>query len=399
MELSKVFEDPKKPPHQTPELKSPGEAEPPQGSTAENKEQNNKAFLKWLGLGLLIAQNSALFVSLRLTRQVEGPGYSSAVAVLCIELGKLSICLAVIAASESDPLSTLYEQIWRQQRETLKLAVPALCYTAQNNMLFLAAGCLSAVVMQAITQTKTLWAAVFSIALLGRKFSALDWLSFVILVMAVVTVQVNSPESIMKHAQQSDDADAAESTSMFSLRLFGTLAAVFAAVLSGFAGVFLELMYTKKGASLWLRNVQLCLFTIPIQSVVLMQQIASGNVIGLFDGFHLSTWGVIGIQIAGGLITAQVIKYAGNMPKTFAAALGLVCTSVMSIPMFGYWDATPLFWLGVLSVSGATLLFEGRKPMISYIQENIAAGSGKRFKKMDDAPSSLMESTMRPSEV
>lgn len=339
-------------------------------TTTDTKAQQpteSSSFLKWLGLGMLIGQNSALFCFLRLTRHVKGPGYSAAVAVMCTELGKLTVCLNMIGYLHAAPRAELYNELWVKRSETLKLAVPALCYTIQNNLLFIAASYISAVVLQAITQTKTLWAAVFSVTLLGRKFSPLDWLSFLILIIGVVIVQTMSPEALQRHTESA----ACENTPLDAFRALGSIAAAGAAMLSGFAGVFLELMYTRKGASLWMRNVQLCVFTIPIQSLAVLQQLLSGSVQHLFAGFHFSTWVVVMIQVAGGLITALVIKYAGNMPKTFAAAVALVCTSLISIPLFGYWNAPPMFWVGVMTVSGATLLFEGRKPLWALISPRI----------------------------
>ena len=55
----------------------------------------------------------------------------------------------------------------------------------------------------------------------------------------------------------------------------------------------------------------------------------------------------------------MVIKYAGNMPKTFAAGAALVITSLMSIVLFDFHPAL-LFWLGIVVVVAAVLLFEAR---------------------------------------
>ena len=374
-------------------------AAPPMTHPATPKgRENRNSFLGCLGFGLLIAQNSGLFLAMQLTRrihqQAEGPSYSIGVAVLCIEYGKLAICLTAIAwTKRTVPLSiTLYEQIWLKRVDTIKLSVPALCYTAQNNLLLVAAGFLPAIVLQAISQTKTLWAALFSTVLLGRNFNTLDWLSFVILVLAVVAVQLNSPAAAIatKHVQQpagvQQPDSVANSTSTDGLHFLEALSApfiaAFAALLSGFAGVFLELMYSQKGSSLWIRNVQLCLFTIPAQASYVMYEVASGDLNGLFDGFYLSTWVVIAIQISGGLLTALVLKFAGVMPVTFAAALGLVCTSIISIPLFGYWDARPSFWLGALSVSFATILFKGRGPLAAACTTRVLHVRRVKYRQM-----------------
>ena len=55
--------------------------------------------------------------------------------------------------------------------------------------------------------------------------------------------------------------------------------------------------------------------------------------------------------MAGGLIVAVVIKYAGNILKTFAAVLAILVTCLVSylLPHLGF-VATPLFGLGIASV-------------------------------------------------
>ena len=75
-------------------------------------------------------------------------------------------------------------------------------------------------------------------------------------------------------------------------------------------------------------------------------------------GFHASTWGVVAIQVAGGLIVAVVIKYAGNILKTFAAVLAIVVTCLVSyvVPALGF-VATPLFGLGLGTVFFSIFLY------------------------------------------
>ena len=45
---------------------------------------------------------------------------------------------------------------------------------------------------------------------------------------------------------------------------------------------------------------------------------------GPLQGFHASTWLIVGVQVVGSLCTAVVIKFAGNVLKTFATVLALL---------------------------------------------------------------------------
>ena len=82
----------------------------------------------------------------------------------------------------------------------------------------------------------------------------------------------------------------------------------------------------------------------------------------LLTGFDAGTWTVIFLQALGGLITAMVIKHAGNMPKAFASAFSLaLATSVLMVAVDLDQSSPPLFGLGAVIIVGATLTFETRQ--------------------------------------
>jgi hypothetical protein len=61
-------------------------------------------------------------------------------------------------------------------------------------------------------------------------------------------------------------------------------------------------------------------------------------------------------QVAGALLTAFVIKFAGNVLKTFATVLALLCTCAVSTFLFDF-RPTPLFGLGVAATAGSIWLY------------------------------------------
>ena len=61
-------------------------------------------------------------------------------------------------------------------------------------------------------------------------------------------------------------------------------------------------------------------------------------------------------QVAGALLTAFVIKFAGNVLKTFATVLALLCTCAVSMVLFDF-TPTPLFGLGVGATAGSIWLY------------------------------------------
>ena len=119
---------------------------------------NSGDFLKWGSLALLVVQNSAVFVVTRYTRLARGRMYLASVVVLIVELFKLAICLIILGV-QSHSLreigDSLHQQVWLQRSETLQLAVPAICYTVQANLIFLAISNLSPAAAQVLYQMKT----------------------------------------------------------------------------------------------------------------------------------------------------------------------------------------------------------------------------------------------------
>jgi len=282
----------------------------------------------------------------RYTRTLPGPAYMTTVVVLLQEVFKLVFCLMMVVNDVQGPavgLATLHREVWLGRRETSKLALPALCYTIQNNLVFVAVSNLSAAAAQVLYQTKTITTALFSVLILGKVFRKLQWLSFVVLSVGVVLVQNQDAKSATMPAGSSP--------------VLGVAAALSAAALSGFAGVFLELMFTSGAVSLWLRNVQLGMFAIPLQLLAILQhdRVAMREH-GVFYGFHPSTWMLVFVQAAGGMLAAVVIKYAGNILKTFATVLAILCTCLVSIPLFAF-QPTLLFWVGVAVVITAVWMY------------------------------------------
>ena len=303
--------------------------------------------LKWGSLVLLVMQNSSLFVVTRYTRADNHRGhlYLPSVVVLIVELFKMAICLGLIlfgTGSVDRMASELRRHVWENRAETLRLGVPAACYALQNNLIFVAISNLSATAAQVLFQLKTISTACFTILLLGKSFRGPQWLSFILLTAGVVLVQ---------------SEDAKSSTAAKANPFLGVCAALVAATLSGFAGVYLEKMFTSGGTSLWMRNVQLGLFAIPLQLLAIVQ-LDLDKVLryGLLQGFRPSTCLVVAIQVTGALLTAIVIKHAGNVLKTFAAALALLMTCGLSMLIFDF-HPTALFWAGVLTVAASIWLY------------------------------------------
>ena len=278
--------------------------------------------------------------------------------------------------------------------ESWKLAIPAVLYTIQNTLQYLAVSNLDAATFQVTYQLKILTTAIFSVLMLGRSLSARKWLSLLLLILGVSIIQV--PQHIA--APVATDAKVWPRT-LEELRKFGSIAAakmtrsasyqgietdrnarapemdarvgllavLVACGLSGLAGVTFEKILkdssSAKHTTLWVRNCQLSFWSL-FPSLFLGVIWNDGEAIaktGFFAGYNWVVWTAILFQAAGGLIVALVINYADNIAKNFATSVSIVLSCVASAYFFDFTvtrsvcglDATCENWLTSESSSSA----------------------------------------------
>lgn len=82
--------------------------------------------------------------------------------------------------------------------------------------------------------------------------------------------------------------------------------------------------------SIWVRNVQLSMFSIPQAALLLLGDRVAVATRGLLSGFDAAVWCVVALKALGGLIVAAVVKYADNVMKTYATAIAIVLTLLAS---------------------------------------------------------------------
>lgn len=136
-------------------------------STSEGGSVN---VIKYVALFLLVAQMVGLVLLMRYTRShhdTSQPLYLASTAVCMNELIKFVICCVVITYQSGGNLfGELNRHILQSPVEVLKVSVPALLYTVQNNLLYLALTYLDAATYQVLYQLKILTTAIFSATLL-----------------------------------------------------------------------------------------------------------------------------------------------------------------------------------------------------------------------------------------
>uniref|UniRef100_A0A0G4GMY4 Uncharacterized protein n=1 Tax=Chromera velia CCMP2878 TaxID=1169474 RepID=A0A0G4GMY4_9ALVE len=375
------------------------------GGLTEEEEAEQQC-LKWTSLLILVAQNSALTIVLCLSRQKGAKLYFVSTAVTLGELFKLVVSLVVYVLQERKSRGELFS--WTRivttifNKSILLLFVPAVAYTIQNNLQYVAATHLDAATFQITYQMKILTTALCSVLLLGRRLTWIQWFSLFLLTLGVAAVQMPtgspapSSSSIVENSNESNDrrhssplqprapsaggrggdrgeaeefdGDGETATVASVLEVFdefvpsefvGLASVTGACLLSGFAGVWLEKVLKQSRTALWARNVQMALISLP-PAVVFGNILSDGMGIldkGFFFGYNSMTWFAVFFQASGGLIVASVVKYADNILKGFATSISILISTAFTFFLFEAFHLTVLKAVGALMVILATILF------------------------------------------
>ncbi|KAG6812412.1 hypothetical protein H0H92_002988 [Tricholoma furcatifolium] len=369
-------------------------------SPLSSKDDVPKIFgmpLKYVSLVTLAVQNAALSIVMHYSRVSTPPSlaYSPAAAVLLNEIlkGTISFIIALSRQREvsetpwhrksfldvicslpypgTRPFLSLCGEIF--SRDCWKLSIPALLYVVQNSLQFVAISNLPVASFQVTYQMKILTTAAFSVALLRKKLSPTKWLSlfFLAIGVGIVQIQTSTGDSASKPIAVGSAHEFMHV--MNPMKGFGAVTA--ACFTSGLAGVYFEMVLKNSRADLWVRNVQLSLFSlIPALVPILYAEKpidSQGFFFDLFRNFGAWAWATVAIQVFGGLITAVVIKYSDNILKGFATSLSIVLSFLASVLLFDF-HITLSFVIGASTVLSATWMYNqpaGKEPAISITRQ------------------------------
>lgn len=238
----------------------------------------------------------------------------------------------------------------------------------QNNLQYVAASNLDAATFQVTYQMKILTTAVFSVLLLRKKLSPSQWLSLVFLAIGVGIVQIQA--GVDSHGS----GGVSVSTALPEMNAVkGFLAVVAACFTSGLAGVYFEMVLKNSQTDLWIRNVQLSLFSLlpALAPIIFTQKVSAshtgeGFISTLFINFGAWAWATVFVQVLGGLVTAMVIKYSDNILKGFATSLSIVISFLASVALFDF-KMTITFVLGSVIVLIATWLYNQHPARVNIV--------------------------------
>ncbi|KAI6220057.1 ARF7EP-C domain-containing protein [Aphelenchoides fujianensis] len=295
-------------------------------SVEVRREQTTGSAVRVGVLVWLTVQNSVhtLLIRYSRAREVDAMFFSS-VAVFSMEVLKMGACLLVVVYEASGFVSgmrVLKKQVVGSPGDTLKTCIPAMLYTFQNNLVYVAASHLDAATF-----------------MLTRS----QWISLGVLFAGVLLVQMQQGTRFA--------------------------AACTACTISGFAGVFFEkILKGSAPVSLWMRNVQMGVFAIPASFVgALLTDGAAIRANGLLFGFDGVVWASVGWYAVGGLSVAVCIKYADNIAKNFATSFAIVLATIGSVFLFGFQPTAP-FVVGAALVISSIFLYSSAGLFTAYVR-------------------------------
>ncbi|CAG5123725.1 unnamed protein product, partial [Candidula unifasciata] len=290
--------------------------------------QKTPESLKYISLVLLTLQNALLILVMRYVRTREGDMFIATTAVIMSEVFKCGACLVIILIQEGSVrkwLHLLYADIILEPIDCVKVSVPSLTYVLQNNLLYIAVSNLDAATFQVTYQLKILTTAIFSVLMLKKVLSKLQWISLVILFVGVAVVQMQ-PEASGKAALAVEQSP-----------VKGLVAVIISCFMSGFAGVYFEKILKGTRQSVWLRNVQLGFLGVIIGIITMyINDGAKVQAKGFFVGYDGVVWFVVCLQSFGGLLVAVVVKYADNILKGFATSAAIIVSCIASMYFFDF---------------------------------------------------------------
>lgn len=206
---------------------------------------------------------------------------------------------------------------------------------------------------------KILTTALFSVVMLKRKLLLTQWAALVLLVAGVAMAQLSDSSETPKYSNTKIPVQN---------KLLGFTSVFVACILSGFAAVFVEMILKSSEISIWMRNVQLSLLSLPFSLMTCF--ISDRNEIvhlGWFYGYDWYVAYLIVLQAAGGMIICLIITYADNILKGFATSLAIIISGLASVFLFNL-KITTLLTTGAVLVISSIFLYskpakEDKKPL------------------------------------
>ncbi|GAB6018761.1 hypothetical protein CHUAL_000430 [Chamberlinius hualienensis] len=246
--------------------------------------------------------------------------FSSASVVLTTEMMKLLLSFWM---STSD----LHESLQHLTFKTcLPFSVPAVLYCVNNNMAVHMQVQMDPATFQILSNLKIMTTAVLYWLMIKRPLTAIQWISLLLLTVAGAS---HSYGSLVEKEGNSGHEQV-------FITWPGLILMVLYCIISGFAGVYCELILKKdQKMSLAMQNVVLYVFGVVCNGVLYVSSSESLDIFGgFFHGYTIVTWVIIVTQAINGLIMSAIMKHSSNITRLFVISSAMIVTTGLSVIMF-----------------------------------------------------------------
>lgn len=206
---------------------------------------------KWLSLTCFIVQNSLLIMILKLLtiNSYIGDIHHHIISTTVVSTEILKFILSSLMCYVFDSKYSyvrfrqiIFDAFTEDGADCLKLCVPAILYTIQNNLQYIIE---EAPLFLVLYHSKIITTAIFYSTMLARRLSTKEWLSIVLLAIGVSMVESSQVEIVPHHASD----------------VIGILSVITACLTSGIAGVYFEKILKSSRSSIWVINMQMSLLS------------------------------------------------------------------------------------------------------------------------------------------
>lgn len=274
-----------------------------------------------------------------------------------IELLKLVLAIVPLAVQ-----GELVEQVrgWSGKVALRTTAAPALIYLVQNYLNQNAVVLLDGVTFNILNQTKIIWTALLVYVMLRKPQSKQQIVALALLCAAAVLMTSGPRQKHAKDANK-DEKEEAMAQAAFDAAFFtGSYQALIAAVLSALAGTIIQRALQQQKRNTYMVTVELSLLAQVTLALIAMGKAVhdSGQEVtaeetskSLLDGWTIMTVFTLLCQAAGGMVVGFVIKYCGNVEKSFAVVVGMIITALLE----QHYNNKPFGGTGLIAIAMVTV--------------------------------------------
>ncbi|XP_063715526.1 UDP-N-acetylglucosamine transporter-like [Symsagittifera roscoffensis] len=363
----------------------------------DEKEDATRNVVLFLALTVLTAAADILINQSRNSKDEKEVkvDYDPAVMVFLIEFIKLGLNFLLLSVCLKDvkrAVEVSKYEIFSNWVETFKCSVPAFIYVIQNNLSYLALTYLDPGTFEITLQLKLLTTALLMRLILDKRLNIYQWASLTILLIGVCIVEseefglfnenfslkeAKGAEHLLIKSRLNATSNILSDQKSGSFNFIkGVLAAVSMTFMSALAGVYFEKLLketkskdsttisgkNRKGSEatgvnkLWIRNIQMFLFSVPIAFIGIVLKRQDRKSTDLLEGFDFLAWLVVAAGVSVGLTTSLTLKYLNNIYKNFASSVSIVLAS-LSAMFFAGKDYGINFFIGSTLVFGSLFMY------------------------------------------